>query len=285
MPPLAGAAGSGCGRPLSPPAEGPSTKFEVPRRPVAQARSVLPPGLSGHVGAPGVGPGIPCAHERAPDALPSSLSPVLPSRQVSRKPAGTPGQAESRARPRRRRAFTTARPARVDMRCRNPCLRARFRLFGWKVRFISGSSPSLRDHSVYPGPAGHGTRQNERRAMDLQTIMPQGRPFNHAAAPRWFTSPADPSESYLKTRTRQSRPSKREKCLSRALRLGSGPKMSARIPTQGSDVLFYSRVGAAAVPRHASRRRSTMRDPRGFARRPHLWIQVWRTSRPESRNW
>ncbi len=44
--------------------------------------------------------------------------------------------AERRARPRRRRALIIAWPARVDMRCRNPCFRARFLTFGWNVRFI-----------------------------------------------------------------------------------------------------------------------------------------------------
>ena len=39
-------------------------------------------------------------------------------------------QAESRARPRSRRALSTARPPLVDMRWRNPCFLARFRLFG-----------------------------------------------------------------------------------------------------------------------------------------------------------
>lgn len=43
-------------------------------------------------------------------------------------------QAESRSRPLRRRAATMARPARVRMRSRNPWVRARRRLFGWKVR-------------------------------------------------------------------------------------------------------------------------------------------------------
>jgi hypothetical protein len=38
-------------------------------------------------------------------------------------------------RPLRRRAARTARPALVDMRFRNPCVFARFRLFGWYVRF------------------------------------------------------------------------------------------------------------------------------------------------------
>jgi len=44
-------------------------------------------------------------------------------------------QALSRCRPLRRRAFTIARPARVDMRWRKPCRRARLRLCGWYVRF------------------------------------------------------------------------------------------------------------------------------------------------------
>ena len=47
-------------------------------------------------------------------------------------------QAEIRARPRPRRAFSTARPARVCIRRRNPCFFLRFRLFGWKVRFTRG---------------------------------------------------------------------------------------------------------------------------------------------------
>lgn len=44
------------------------------------------------------------------------------------------GQAVSSARPLRRRAETIARPARVRIRSRNPCTRARRRLFGWNVR-------------------------------------------------------------------------------------------------------------------------------------------------------
>jgi hypothetical protein len=41
------------------------------------------------------------------------------------------GHAVSLARPRRRRLFTIARPARVRIRERKPCLRERRRLFGW----------------------------------------------------------------------------------------------------------------------------------------------------------
>ena len=46
-----------------------------------------------------------------------------------------PDHAERRTRPLARRDFRMARPARVDMRCRNPCRLARLRLFGWYVRF------------------------------------------------------------------------------------------------------------------------------------------------------
>jgi hypothetical protein len=50
------------------------------------------------------------------------------------------GQAESFARPLARRAVRIARPARVRMRSRNPCVFARRRLFGWNVRLLTGYS-------------------------------------------------------------------------------------------------------------------------------------------------
>jgi hypothetical protein len=46
-------------------------------------------------------------------------------------------QADRRFLPFALRALIIACPARVDIRARNPCLRARFRRLGWKVRFIS----------------------------------------------------------------------------------------------------------------------------------------------------
>jgi hypothetical protein len=46
------------------------------------------------------------------------------------------GQADSRFRPRARLRFRIARPARVAIRARNPCLRFRLRTFGWYVRFM-----------------------------------------------------------------------------------------------------------------------------------------------------
>jgi hypothetical protein len=48
-------------------------------------------------------------------------------------------QALSRARPLDRRAARTARPARVRMRSRKPCVLARRRLFGWNVRLLTGA--------------------------------------------------------------------------------------------------------------------------------------------------
>ena len=64
---------------------------------------------------------------------PSAAGPVTGSaerakRRTRRDPMD---QAERRCRPLRRRFLRIARPARVDIRCRNPCLRARRRLFGW----------------------------------------------------------------------------------------------------------------------------------------------------------
>jgi hypothetical protein len=50
------------------------------------------------------------------------------------------GQTLIRARPLRRRAARIARPARVRMRSRNPCVFARRRLFGWNVRLLTWDS-------------------------------------------------------------------------------------------------------------------------------------------------
>ena len=52
---------------------------------------------------------------------------------------GRQNQALSRARPLWRRAARTARPARVRMRSRKPCVLARRRLFGWNVRLLTGA--------------------------------------------------------------------------------------------------------------------------------------------------
>jgi hypothetical protein len=56
----------------------------------------------------------------------------LPERALA---PDAPDQADSLARPLARRALRIARPARVDIRCRNPWRFARRRLFGWNGRF------------------------------------------------------------------------------------------------------------------------------------------------------
>ena len=53
---------------------------------------------------------------------------------------GSADQTLTRARPLRRRAASTARPARVRMRSRKPCVFARRRLFGWNVRLLTENS-------------------------------------------------------------------------------------------------------------------------------------------------
>ncbi len=52
---------------------------------------------------------------------------------------GRQDQALSRSRPLCLRAARTARPARVRMRSRKPCVLARRRLFGWNVRLLTGA--------------------------------------------------------------------------------------------------------------------------------------------------
>lgn len=57
---------------------------------------------------------------------------------------GRQDQALSWSRPLRLRAERMARPARVRMRSRKPCVFARRRLFGWNVRLLTGAPG--RDH-------------------------------------------------------------------------------------------------------------------------------------------
>lgn len=68
----------------------------------------------------------------------------------------------------RRRAARIARPARVRMRRRKPCVFARRRLFGWKVRLLTVGSPGL-------GCAGEGHAKHA----------------HHSRGPYEVTHPAD----------------------------------------------------------------------------------------------
>ncbi len=77
------------------------------------------------------------------DAGPPRTRPGAYGQRELRTPAhpglGRQDQALSRSRPLCLRAARTARPARVRMRSRNPCVLARRRLFGWNVRLLTGA--------------------------------------------------------------------------------------------------------------------------------------------------
>ena len=70
---------------------------------------------------------------------------------------GRQDQALSRSRPLCLRAARTARPARVRIRSRKPCVFARRRLFGWNVRLLT-EAPGKRDL----GPRAHMTTCGSR---------------------------------------------------------------------------------------------------------------------------
>src|SRR5262249_13625857 len=86
--------------------------------------------------------------------------------------AGGQDQTLTLVRPFRRRAARIARPALVRMRSRKPCVLARWRLFGWNVRLLTGgstygSSPAVRPrgapaHGRPPGKAWVGSRYAHR---------------------------------------------------------------------------------------------------------------------------
>ena len=79
--------------------------------------------------------------ERSSGSRPSSAS----SPASATGGVGADGQADSAARPLRRRAAMMARPARVRIRRRKPWVRLRRRLLGWKVRLLTGGLPNLDD--------------------------------------------------------------------------------------------------------------------------------------------
>lgn len=80
-------------------------------------------------------------------------------------------QALSFSRPLRLRAASTARPARVRMRSRNPCVLARRRLFGWNVRLLTGT----------PGRRVVGSHAHGLRAV---LGVPTGYHLEHRRLPR-----------------------------------------------------------------------------------------------------
>jgi len=86
-------------------------------------------------------------------------------------------QTLTRARPFRRLAARMARPARLRMRSRKPCVLARRRLFGWNVRLLTGTPDSGRsggssapDQYQAALQQDRGDRTNTRYAPPLERV-------------------------------------------------------------------------------------------------------------------
>jgi hypothetical protein len=128
----------------------------------------------------------PAVSARTPSA--SASVRLREARAITVAPAGLhrwqarAGQTLTRARPLRRRAARIARPARVRMRSRNPCVFARWRLFGWNVRLLTGTPGQQGEVDAATGPrrAGYahagarpgGSRTNERYADRVPPVKP-----------------------------------------------------------------------------------------------------------------
>ena len=87
--------------------------------------------------------------------------------------ANSMDQADRRARPLARRFLSTARPARVLIRERNPCFFARRWVLGWNVRFTTSSSMTWRDavpgrHDLFDARREHSqSRPDKATANDV----------------------------------------------------------------------------------------------------------------------
>jgi hypothetical protein len=88
---------------------------------------------------PGIGPEQQVAHQTRPSGAPPRAHGERELSAVAHPGLGRKDQALSFSRPLCRRAARTARPARVRMRRRKPCVFARRRLFGWNVRLLTGA--------------------------------------------------------------------------------------------------------------------------------------------------
>ncbi|CAN5807663.1 hypothetical protein BH09ACT7_BH09ACT7_34080 [soil metagenome] len=93
--------------------------------------------------------------------------PVLRWEQRRRLPVLN--QAVSERRPFFRRPDTIARPARVRIRSRKPCTRARRRLFGWKVRLPLATAVS--PHCIWPSHPPRTSRCARANTMAVGKLM------------------------------------------------------------------------------------------------------------------
>ncbi|CAN5171596.1 hypothetical protein BH11ACT7_BH11ACT7_11640 [soil metagenome] len=108
---------------------------------------------------------------------PKSVDRVIRYCAGSKVPTTRANQAVSERRPLRRRSVTIARPARVRIRSRNPCTRARRRLFGWNVRLPLATAVS--PCCVWP-PSLHPLSRASTMAVCLSScVLPSNRRGSH----------------------------------------------------------------------------------------------------------
>ena len=142
------------------------------------------------------------------------------SRWAAASTAAAP-QADRLERPLRRRADRMARPARVRMRKRKPCVLARRRLFGWNVRLLTRGSVGLEDwfeevdpwRGVSPVvPAAIGSPRGREGHAGMRQRPPPGGASHGTARPRSRSNPR--TSPHKRRRTCQDDP-------------GSGPRGGA----------------------------------------------------------
>jgi hypothetical protein len=136
------------------------------------------------------------------------------------------GQALIRLRPFRRRAARMARPALVRMRSRKPCVFARWRLFGWNVRLLTGT----------PGAATWSRQPPRDRAR--AACNPAGGLGNEGYAPR-----QPPVKTQRDAGRRRGRPADAESGAGASATAPTTPVPQRRQPRRG---LGYQRLATAA---------------------------------------
>jgi hypothetical protein len=134
---------------------------------------------------PGVGAGDPTQAEG-----PASAGTSSGQRLEGATVADRPGQAPRRLRPRARRALSTARPPRVRIRPRKPCVLLRRRLLGWNVRFTHGLLGAGARLLGLPPGEGRGATERARRELGIsvratRTESQRARPAASARGRDW----------------------------------------------------------------------------------------------------
>ena len=201
-------------------------------------------------------------------------------------------QADSLARPRRRRLRTISRPARVRMRARKPCLRARRRLLGWKVRFTVVKPSVVRGGSTRHGGStvgdgsGNGGTTNRRRckagAPERTGLRAPG------ATVRGATAEPERTREPCATRVAGLPPHVGRRLRGRPVETCCGgpglpctvlrcPSDVVTTPTAGAWIRTSGRALAARVTSNGGTSPPRIRPAPadGIADFPHLWTHLW----------